>query len=47
MSPITIRYLSGPDITALEMSPAEILAAQENCLKLRGTVTRSSSRVCV
>ena len=34
---ITIRYLSGPDIAALEMTPAEILAAQEGCLKAQGT----------
>ena len=34
--PINIRYLSGPDITALEMTADEILAAQEGCLEAQG-----------
>ena len=37
MSKINIRYLSGPDIASLEMTPAEILAAQEDCLRAHGT----------
>ena len=36
-APISIRYLSGPDITALQMTPAEILQAQEGCLKAHGS----------
>ena len=33
---IFIRYLSGPDIASLAMTPDEILAAQENCLRAQG-----------
>ena len=33
---ISIRYLSGPDIASLAMTPDEILAAQESCLRAQG-----------
>ena len=33
---ISIRYLSGPDIASLAMTPDEILAAQESCLRAHG-----------
>ena len=33
---ISIRYLSGPDVASLAMTPDEILAAQDSCLRAQG-----------